>query len=236
VGKYLMFDNGAFVNGLFPQPLNEYKSVVVTRVLHDYYRSDAKRGFYGGGGLDARFDYYPAGFAATGMPRDMPQWGGEWKRAIGEYFTHMMGVLAHTSCLAMERNSISLDDDVKDAWKLPAVRVTFKNHPDDIKTIRFLAERQTEILNTAGAEKVWVDPASIEETTYSRHLMGTCRMGDDPRTSVTDRWNRAHDVSNLYIVDGSSLVTSARQQPTATIQALAYRVADHLKRTANVLN
>jgi choline dehydrogenase-like flavoprotein len=66
--------------------------------------------------------------------------------------------------------------------------------------------------------------------------MGTRRMGDDPRTSVTDRWNRAHDASNLYIVDGSSLVTSARQQPTATIQALAYRAADHLNRTANVLN
>jgi choline dehydrogenase-like flavoprotein len=57
-------------------------------------------------------------------------------------------------------------------------------------------------------------------------------VGDDPRTSVTDRWNRAHDVPNLFIVDGSSLVTCARQRPTATIQALASRAADHLAEAA----
>jgi choline dehydrogenase-like flavoprotein len=56
--------------------------------------------------------------------------------------------------------------------------------------------------------------------------MGTMRMGNDPARSVVNRFNRAHDVPNLFIVDGSSLVTSARQQPTATIQALAYRAAE----------
>jgi choline dehydrogenase-like flavoprotein len=49
---------------------------------------------------------------------------------------------------------------------------------------------------------------------------------------VVDRWNRAHDVPNLFIVDGSSLVTSGRQQPTATLQALAYRAAEHLSEAA----
>jgi choline dehydrogenase-like flavoprotein len=232
VGKYLMFDNGALAMGLFEHPLNEYKSIVATRVLHDFYRSDPKRGFYGGGGLDARFDYYPIGFALDGIPKDMPQWGSEWKRTLSAYYTHMGGVLAHSSCLAVEQNSISLDETVKDAWGLPALRVTFKNHPDDMKTIRFLAERQKEILGEAGAKKIWLDPWGLEETTYSRHLMGTCRMGDDPRSSVVDRWNRAHDVPNLFIVDGSSLVTCARQQPTETIQALAFRAADHIQNAA----
>src|SRR5438270_4553159 len=100
----------------------------------------------------------------------------------------MMGCLAHSTCLAVERNSISLDDEVKDAWGLPALRVTFRNHPDDIKTSEFLYERQKEILQAAGALKVWVDPTSMGEMTFSRHLMGTCRMGDDLRTSVVDRW------------------------------------------------
>ena len=231
VGKYLMFDGGAFALGTFDHPLNEYKSIVVTRVLHDYYRSDPQRGFYGGGGLDARFDYYPAGFALGGMPPDEPQWGAEWKRGIGRYYAHMMGVLAHSSCLAVEQNSISLDESVKDAWGLPAMRVTFQSHPDDLKAMRFLAERQKEILEVAGARKVWLDPSTLEAT-YSRHLMGTCRMGDDPRSSVVNRWNRAHDVPNLFIVDGSSLVTCARQQPTETIQALAYRAADHIQQAA----
>lgn len=232
VGKYLMFDNGGLVMGLFEHPLNEYKSIVVTRVLHDFYRSDPKRGFYGGGGLDSRFDYYPAGFALDGLPKDMPQWGAQWKRTIGQSYSHMGGVLAHASCLAVEHNTISLDDQVKDAWGLPALRVTFRNHPDDLKAVRFLAERQREILTVAGARKIWEDAGSMEETTYSRHLMGTCRMGDDPRTSVVNRWNRAHDVPNLFLVDGSSLVTCGRQQPTATIQALAYRTADYLQRAA----
>ena len=57
-------------------------------------------------------------------------------------------------------------------------------------------------------------------------------MGDDPATSVVNRWNRTHDVPNLFLVDGSSLVTAARQQPTATIQALAYRTADHIQHSA----
>ncbi len=232
VGKYLMFDNGGFAFGVFEHPLNEYKSVVVTRVLHDYYRSDPKRGFYGGGGLDGRFDYYPAGFALGGTPSDGPQWGAEWKRTIGQYYTHMMGSLAHVSCLAVEQNSISLDDQLKDAWGQPAIRVTFKNHPDDLKATDFLIERQKEILLAAGAKKVWVDQTTLGEMTYSRHLMGSCRMGDDPKTSVVNKWNRAHDVPNLFLVDGSSLVTSARQQPTATIQALAYRAADYIQKAA----
>ncbi len=233
VGKYLMLDNSPFGYGLFDHPLNEYKSIVVTRVLHDYYRSDPKRGFYGGGGLDSRFDSYPAGFALDGMPKEGPQWGAEWKRGFAQYYTHMMGVLAHSSCLAVEQNSISLDDTVRDAWGLPALRMTFKNHPDDMQAIQFLAGKQREILETAGARKIWFDPSSLEELTYSRHLMDTCRMGDDPKTSVVDRWNRAHDVKNLFIVDGSSLVTCGRQQPTETIQALAYRAAGYIQQSAH---
>jgi len=60
------------------------------------------------------------------------------------------------------------------------------------------------------------------------HLLGTCRMGDDPATSVVDRYNRSHDVPNLFMVDGSSMVTSGRGQPTMTIMALAFRAAEHM--------
>ena len=60
------------------------------------------------------------------------------------------------------------------------------------------------------------------------HLLGTCRMGNDAKTSVVDRYHRAHDVPNLFVVDGSSFVTSGRGQPTLTIQALAFRAADHI--------
>ena len=67
---------------------------------------------------------------------------------------------------------------------------------------------------------------------FGVHLLGTCRMGNDPRTSVVDKYNRTHDVKNLFIVDGSSFVTSGRGQPTMTIQALAFRAGDHIARFA----
>ncbi len=87
-----------------------------------------------------------------------------------------------------------------------------------------------EILDAAGAKKKWAFP--VEDATNSPHLMGTCRMGNDPRHSVVNRDNRAHDVPNLFLVDGSSLVTAGRQQPTCTIQALAYRAADRITQLA----
>lgn len=232
VGKYLMFDNGTLVSGLFDKPCNEYKSIVVTRVLHDFYAADPKRGFYGGGGLDSRFDYQPIMFALAGTPKDLPRWGSDFKKILREYYTHSSGVLSHTTCLPLESNSISLDPDVKDAWGLPAMRVTFKNHPDDLSTMRFLDKQMRAILETAGAKKIWSDPETVSDTEYSRHLMGTCRMGNDPAKSVVNSRNRAHDVPNLFIVDGSSFVTSGRQQPTETIQALSARAADLMIQSA----
>ena len=231
VGKNLMFDCGLAVRGLFDHPLNDYKSIQTTRVVHDYYDADPKRGFYGGGGLDARFDWYPISFALGALPEDTPKWGAGFKAACAEYFTHTMTILAHSTCLAVETNSISLDPDVKDAWGLPAMRVTFQYHPDDMKNVWWLVDRQREIMQAAGARKVWADDLSPLDV--SRHLMGTCRMGDDPHTSVVDRFHRAHDVPNLFLVDGSSFVTSGRQQPTCTIQALAFRAAEHLSQAAH---
>jgi choline dehydrogenase-like flavoprotein len=230
VGKYLMWDLGSFVSGLFEHPLNEYKGIQVTRLIHDYYRADPKRGFYGGGGIDARFDFQPASFALDGMPPDVPKWGSEYKKAIASYFTRTMSLLSHSTSLAVEQNGVALDPEVKDAWGLPAMRVTYDFHPDDLKTLRWLIERQTEILEAAGAKKIWAAPVDAPES--NRHLMGTCRMGNDPRTSVVDRNSRTHDVANLFLVDGSNFVTSARQQPTATIQALAYRAADFMVKAA----
>ena len=64
------------------------------------------------------------------------------------------------------------------------------------------------------------------------HLMGTARMGNDPRTSVVNAWGRAHDVPNLFIVDGSLMVTGGAVNPTASITALALRTAEHIVATA----
>ncbi len=230
VGKCLMWDNSLGVQGLFEHPLNDYKSIKSTRVIHDYYRADPKRGFYGGGGIDARFGSYPAGFALNGLPRDAPRWGSEYKKLLAEFFNRTMMAAGHCTSLPVESNNVTLDPKVRDAWGLPAVRITFTYHPDDIKTTRWLFDRQVELLEAAGAKRIWGSPEGGLGTSF--HLMGTCRMGNEPKRSVVNAVSRAHDVPNLFIVDGSNFVTSARQQPTATIQALAYRASDHMIQAA----
>ncbi|HLH00091.1 MAG TPA: GMC family oxidoreductase [Bryobacteraceae bacterium] len=230
VGKYLMYDNGTSVTAMFDEPLNEFKSVLVTRVLHDFYDSDPKRGFYGGGGIDARSNSSPVQFGLRGNDPSSPRWGSAWKKSIAYEYPRTMALFSHITCLPMESNNVTLDPELKDEWGMPALRLTFKNHPDDLKTMEFILERQKEIMEAAGAKKIW--PRPVREVNNSVHLMGTCRMGNDPKRSVVNKFNRAHDVPNLFVVDGSSMVSSGRQQPTCTIQALGYWAADHMIQAA----
>jgi choline dehydrogenase-like flavoprotein len=230
VGKNLMFNYNPQAWGSFDEPLNEYKSVVATQVVMEFYESDPRRGFYGGGGIDARASFGPMWWAALENPAPgRPSWGPEFKAQLRKfaYSVHMMG---HATSLPVYDNSISLDPDLVDAWGRPGLRVTYKDHSDDLAFGRFLQERQVELLEAAGASDVWTFP--VAESTIGAHLLGTCRMGDDPQTSVVNRYHRAHDVPNLFICDGSSLVTSGRGQPTMTIQALAFRAGEHIGRFA----
>ena len=230
VGKYFMLDLGSLTLGTFAHPLNEFKSVRVTRVVQDFYDSDPKRGFYGGGGIDARLEYYPISFALNGLPPNVPRWGAGFKNALAENFTRTLTVFGHTTCLPLASNNITLDPDVKDAWGLPALCVTYKSHADDFKTLNFFTDRSLELLDAAGAVSKWALPN--EDAAAAGHLLGTCRMGNDSQKSVVNKDHRAHDVPNLFIVDGSNFVTSGRNQPTCTIQALAYRASDQMIRMA----
>ena len=226
VGKYLMFNTDPMCGGMFEHELNDYKSIEVTRIIQDHYEIDPKLGFYGGGGISARFQNYPISFAFGGLPSTAPQWGSEYKKMLAKYFTRTMILMGHGTSLPLVNNSISLDDTVKDAWGLPVIRVTYKDHPDDLKTARFFSDRSMEILEAAGALDRWAYP--IGENSFGVHLLGTCRMGNDSKTSVIDADHRAHDVPNLFLCDGSSFVTSGRGQPTETIQALAFRASDRI--------
>src|SRR5262245_35133902 len=91
VGKHLMFNTYYGVNAQFDQPLNEYKSVQNTRMMLDFYASDPKRGFYGGGGIDARFGSYPIIFALGGLPPETPAWGEDFARSLARQFTRKIG-------------------------------------------------------------------------------------------------------------------------------------------------
>ncbi len=232
VGRNLMHNTHSVASGVFEHPLNDFKGVHVSRVIHDFYETDEQRGFYGGGGIDARplWSATPIFHVREGMPPDVPGWGAEFKNAVAHNFTRQMSLASSTTSLALDSNNITLDPHSKDAWGRPAIRETYRDHADDLSVAKFLQDRAMELFDAAGAEKSWRH--SIKTTTGGEHLLGTCRMGDDPMTSVVDRTHRSHDVPNLYICDGSSFVTSGRGQPTMTIMALAFRAADQIKAAA----
>ena len=109
------------------------------------------------------------------------------------------------------------------------MKIDYANSENSRNMMAFHRERARESLLAAGAYDVIIAPF-IEATGW--HILGTCKMGDDPATSVVDRWGRCHDVENLFIFDGSVWPTSSGMNPTATIAALALRSAEHLVESA----
>ncbi len=232
VGRNLMFNGHSIANGIFEEQLNDYKSIQVTRIVHDYYESDPARGFYGGGGIDARplFSATPILYALAATPPSAPAWGRKFKEAVAHNYTRQMSILGNTTSLALDRNNITLDPKFKDHWGRPALRMTYRDHDDDLAIAEFFRKKSLELFDAADAKESWSYP--VEAQSGGAHLLGTCRMGDDATTSVVDRYHRSHDVRNLFICDGSSFVTSGRGQPTMTIMALAFRAAEHIAAAA----
>ncbi len=123
-------------------------------------------------------------------------------------------------------NRVDLDPDVRDIDGLPVPRITYRQHAFELEASRFYAPKMMELHRAAGAQFAFVAP--IYEggpTPTSRHIMGTLRMGRDPRLSVVDAFGRFHDLENLYSCDGAPFPTSSGYNPTLTIQALALRTA-----------
>ena len=158
----------------------------MTRILHDFYDADPKRGFYGGGGIDGRINPQPALWAMS-SGGELPRWGADLKARI-EAFPRSMVSTGHSTSLPVETNSISIDPTLKDAWGIPAIRVTYQDHADDL------------------ALRVFSRTARWR----------SCRRPARRRSGAT----------------GRASVTSGRGQPTMTIQALAFRAADHIGRFA----
>lgn len=232
VGRNLMYNSHANLSCTFEHPLNDYKGVQCTRIVHDYYESDPARGFYGGGGFDARpfLHATPIMYALIGQPPGTKQWGAEFKDQLAHNFNHQMTISCGATSLPLDRNNITIDPTLKDPWGRPSLRVTYRDHDDDLATARFLQSVAEEVVDAAGAIQQWSH--EVEPQRGGPHLLGTCRLGNDPQTSVVDRYHRSHDISNLFICDGSSMVTSGRGQPTMTIMALAFRAAEHIAAAA----
>ena len=120
---------------------------------------------------------------------------------------------------------------MKDGHGIPAPKVTYTMSENSRRMMDHAFKTGTEALEAAGASQVFTH-GPIRMAGW--HLLGTARMGHDPQTSVVNGWGRAHDVRNLFIVDGSVFVTSGGVNPTTTLQAIALYIADQIK--ANLAN
>jgi choline dehydrogenase-like flavoprotein len=151
---------------------------------------------------------------------------------LAHYYNRTIDVNGHTTTIPLETNNLVLDRDNVDRYGRPGLTVTLADHPDDLAVQEFFIERGKEIVSAMNPTRMW--NRGVGSRGGQVHLLGTCRMGNDPETSVVDKYHRAHEVPNLFVCDGSSFVSSGRGQPTMTIQALAFRAADHIAEFARL--
>jgi len=122
---------------------------------------------------------------------------------------------------------VSADPAVKDAWGIPVVRLSGTRHPHDLELGDYMSRKAEAVVREMGATRIWRGGLGLS-LSGGQHQAGTCRMGNDPATSVTNRNGQVHDIDNLFIADASLHVTNGGFNPVLTIMALAYLVSNHI--------
>jgi choline dehydrogenase-like flavoprotein len=122
---------------------------------------------------------------------------------------------------------VRIDPNVKDRWGIPVLHIEARDGENERNLTKDAADTIEEIFHEAGWEII-CKTARVNPPGYSIHEVGTCRMGDDPKKSVLNKWCQSHDIKNLFVVDGASFVTCGWQNPTLTILSLSMRASEHL--------
>jgi choline dehydrogenase-like flavoprotein len=226
VGRNATFHEFSAAVGVFEDPIYAWAGGGYVAVSSfQFYEHDEKRGFAGGCHIAC---------AGVGIPLPInwslpgrPAWGAQAKQIDRDFYNHSFAIGMVVHDMPQHDNRVELDDKVKDAWGLPVARITNKIHENDLKMGRWVIDHNAEILDAAGAKKVY--RVYIDRITGNcSHQHGTTRMGDDPKSSVLNKWCQAHEVDNLFVVDGGPFPTATGANPTLTIMANAWRVADYI--------
>ena len=162
-----------------------------------------------------------------GHARNISGFGASFKQRVRDERRWQFRLGAFAECLPRFENYVELDKEKVDAWGLPVLHINMAYGDNERKLVEDASEQAAEMLEAAGAE----DVRSWAETSIPGlgiHEVGTARMGDDAKTSVLNRWQQAHDVANLFVMDGSCYPSSGCQNPTLTMMALAARACDYL--------
>jgi choline dehydrogenase-like flavoprotein len=160
-------------------------------------------------------------------PRNFAAYGEELQNKLDSYSGSGFSTSIMGEVLARYENHVSIDQNVVDAWDIPALRIETKYTDNEFNMSRDAVDTSIALAEAAGFEVLSknYDP---NPPGYSIHELGTCRMGNDPKTSVLNKWSQSHDIKNLFVVDGASFVSAGWQNPTMTIVALAMRASEYL--------
>jgi hypothetical protein len=185
-------------------------------------------GLRGGGVLCNEFIRTPYLFTSR-RPPGASRWGRDHKEFQRRNFKRCMAIHGPLQEMPVFESRVQLDPEVKDDWGVPVVRLSGYRHPHDLEIARFMMEKAALWLKEAGTTSTWFKTVG-KGVSGGQHQAGTCRMGDDPKTSVTNRYGQVHDIDNLFVADASLHVTNGGFNPVLTIMALGYWVSAYIKR------
>lgn len=217
VGKAIMPHSSNDVYGKFPEEIRLYKGTPVLATTQDFYETDWQRGFARGYTLHAHGSR-PLEMS-KGISKSAKLWGRRLREVMLDYNFYGRVTLVG-EVLPNPANSVTLAAE-KDEYGLPIPNVSFTYGKNDHSLITHAVSKMEEIIRAAGGTPEFV-------TDDTAHLMGGCRMGNDPESSVTNSFGQTHDIPNLFVSSASLFVTSGGGNPTNTVMALAARSADYI--------
>jgi choline dehydrogenase-like flavoprotein len=215
---------GAF--GLFEQDLYDDVGAGATLAICDYNHGNP--GLVGGAMLANEFIRLPYLFSGI-RPPGAAGWGRDHKEFQRKYYRRCVRVVGPVQEMPVFESRVELDPEVKDYWGMPVARISGSRHEHDVEIARFIAEKADLWLKKAGAFQTW-QTVPGRGVSGGQHQAGTCRMGNDPKTSVTNKYGQVHDIDNLFVADASLHVTNGGFNPVLTIMALGYWVSDYIKK------
>ncbi len=186
-------------------------------------------GLCGGGMLANEFIRLPIHMLDR-LPPGTPRWGLGHKQAMRDWHKRTIAVMGPTQQIPTADARVTLDPTVRDKWGMQVVRISGNVHPHTFDIGEVQAKRAEAWLKEAGAIHTSVGAHRPEIVSASQHQAGTCRMGDDPKGSVVNRYCQIHDVDNVFVIDSSVHVTNGGFNPALTIMAVAYFASDALVR------